>query len=39
MVENSDPHADLSVGQVADRAGVTVSTLHFYEATLCVNLQ
>ncbi|MEU8222492.1 redox-sensitive transcriptional activator SoxR [Kribbella sp. NPDC048915] len=26
-----DPNAELTIGQVAKRAGVTVTTLHFYE--------
>ena len=28
----TDRHAELSVGQLAQRSGVSVSTLHFYEA-------
>jgi MerR family transcriptional regulator, redox-sensitive transcriptional activator SoxR len=32
MTEQTVPSPQLSVGQVADRAGVAVSALHFYEA-------
>jgi MerR family redox-sensitive transcriptional activator SoxR len=32
MAEQTMPPPQLSVGQVADRAGVAVSALHFYEA-------
>lgn len=30
--EKSDPHQELSVGEVAARSGVAVSAIHFYES-------
>lgn len=32
MDDNRKPHIELSVGELARRSGVAVSTLHFYEA-------
>ena len=31
MSENFDPSNEMTVGEVADRAGVAISALHFYE--------
>src|SRR6201998_3288110 len=32
MADNQASPAELTVGQVAERSGVTISALHFYEA-------